>query len=192
MEINGNYYLNTLARGDSDALDWAVAPVPVPEDRFSRRGRFTGLSQFVTWSGGWRYALPEGVNNPQAAWQALRFLTSLEGHLANALGEFTLLKADGKAFVPRLTGNIRADRAIASEYLPLLPKHLANAQWFFIEQLAVARYRPISPLASQLLGAVGNASRDAAQKGMPPRNALENRQREIQSQLDTLFGQGLR
>src|SRR5258708_15026658 len=64
MKIDGNWVLNNIARFGSD-IDFAVAPAPVPQERLDEMEcrkpltpRFKGQPKFVTWAGGYSYAVP--------------------------------------------------------------------------------------------------------------------------------------
>jgi len=66
MRPMGEWYLWNLTNLE-DVVDFDVAFIPTP----------TG-DQFTAWIGGWAYAMPAGVDNPEASARVLAFLTSRE------------------------------------------------------------------------------------------------------------------
>src|SRR5690606_10790471 len=118
MRVNGNWRLNTKAAdARAEYLDWGLGWVPVPDDRYAQHGRFADQPQFLTWSAGWRWVIPEATKNPDDAWKVLKILASYDGHTANARGEYLVKEAQNQMYVPRLTAHIASDRELATEYL---------------------------------------------------------------------------
>lgn len=190
MKIDGNWYLNSLAGALERDFDWFVAPAPVPAERLAGTGRFAGQPKFITWSGGWSWAIPVGVPNPDAAWEVIKFLTTTPGHLANAEGTFEDRQAKKQVYVPGMTGYRDADRQLAEKYLKLLPGKFYKAQMVFIDLLNVTRFRPITPLASELWEAQMKAAQEAAQHKAPPQAVLEDWHRRLQGKLDQYYSKG--
>jgi multiple sugar transport system substrate-binding protein len=188
MRVNGNWRLNTKAADPrAESVDWAVSWVPVPDDRYNQVGRFKGMSQFSTWSAGWRWTIPAASKNHDDAWQVLKFLSSVDGHLANARGEFLKKKADGQMYVPRITANINADRRLANEYFQTLPARYLEAQWFFIGMLEVTAHRPNHPLQGELVSTLSSIQNTSTRDGVHPMEALQNAQRKLQASIDEYF-----
>jgi len=188
MRINGNWRLNTKAADPrSENLDWGLGWMPVPADRYNQTGRFAGMSQFTTWSAGWRWAISSSAADPGASWKVLKFLASVDGHVANARGEYLQKLAEGQKYVPRLTANIQADRTLAEEYLQGLPQRYFDAQWFFADMLEVTQHRPNHPLQQELVRTLTNVQNEVLRSGIAPANALENAQRSLQGAIDQYF-----
>ncbi|HEX6972342.1 MAG TPA: extracellular solute-binding protein, partial [Limnochordia bacterium] len=191
MKVDGNWYLNNLAQAIDQDFDWFVAPVPVPADRLAQKGRFAGQPPFITWSGGWSWAIPVGVRNPELAFEAVAFLTRLEGHLANAEGTFADRQSKNQPYIPGMTGHREADRALLERYMHYLPDKFARAQELFIDLLAVTRFRPITPLAPELWKAQAEAAVQAVRHEAPPATVLEDWDRRLQAQLDAYYEHGI-
>jgi ABC-type glycerol-3-phosphate transport system substrate-binding protein len=84
MKVDGDWIINSLSRYGPQ-LDLGVAPPPVPDDRYHRRGKFANeKDQFVTWVGGFSYAIPAGARNPEGGWRFIKFITSTEGRQLGA------------------------------------------------------------------------------------------------------------
>jgi multiple sugar transport system substrate-binding protein len=188
MRVNGNWRLNTKAAdARSESLDWAVSWVPVPDERYNQVGRFQGMDQFSTWSAGWRWTIPTASKNHEDAWQVLKFLSSVDGHVANAKGEYLAKKAQGQMYVPRITANINADRRLAGEYFQTLPSRYLDAQWFFIGMLDVTVHRPNHPLQGDLVSQLTAIQNESTVNGGHPMEAIQNAQRKLQAAIDEYF-----
>lgn len=137
-------------------------------ERLLGQGRFAGEPKFITWSGGWSWAIPTGVPNADAAWEVVKFLTTTPGHLAAAAGTFDERSKNRQPYVPGMTGYIEADRMLAERYLRTLPEKYYKAQIFFADLLNVTRFRPITPLASELWEAQAKAAEEAVQHKASP------------------------
>lgn len=190
MRVDGNWYLGSLASAIDQDFDWSVTPVPVPADRMAQKGRFAGQPPFITWSGGWSWAIPVGVQDPELAFDAVAFLTTQQGHLANAEGSFADRQSKKQPFVPGMTGHRAADQALLEKYVRLLPDKFARAQQLFINLLAVTRFRPITPLAPELWKAQADSAMEAVQHKAPPAAVLEDWNRRLQAQLDAYYQRG--
>ena len=69
MKIDGDWIPYGIARW-VPRLDFGVASAPVPDDRFFKRGRFADEEDtFITWIGGFSYAIPTGAKHVEAAWK---------------------------------------------------------------------------------------------------------------------------
>src|SRR5207249_1802117 len=78
MKIDGSWVTNNIARFGPD-LDFGVVPAPVPADRLNHQGRFrTEKDTFITWSGGFSYAIPRGTVHPEQGWEFIKWMTSPE------------------------------------------------------------------------------------------------------------------
>ncbi|RYG43063.1 extracellular solute-binding protein, partial [bacterium] len=79
MKIDGDWVLAGLARF-APKLDFGAAPAPVPDDRYNHVGRFKNEKDtFITWVGGYSYAIPKGAHNIEDAWTYIKWAESLEG-----------------------------------------------------------------------------------------------------------------
>lgn len=187
LMINGNWVLNNIARYRPD-IDFAVAPAPVPKKRYLQEGEFKGKPQFITWSGGWAWAIPRGVKNVDAAWKVIKFMTGVEGHLAIAKGDYEYNKSLGNPYVPGMTSLKPADKALAEKYLPLLQREsLRKAYHVFSDLMKVSRYRPVTPVASELWTEHVRVVDLAIFHKMTPKEAADFCNANVQKALDTFW-----
>jgi len=182
--------LATLIGGVED-FEWGVSPAPVPSERYMGKGRFAGKARFITWSGGWSWAIPKGVKNPNASWEVVKFLATTPGHLAQAKAEVAQAAAEGRPYKPPLTGHIASDQIIYEDYIKNLPGKLAEGYRVFIDLLPNTRYRPITPLASELWKAQAEAPVEAATHKAPPRSVLSQWNRWLQEKINNYYERGV-
>jgi multiple sugar transport system substrate-binding protein len=70
----------TLAEGENPVeFQWGVAPLPHAED-----------SEATSWSGGFTMSIPTGSDNPEAAWEVLKCLTSPAGQASWARDTYAI------------------------------------------------------------------------------------------------------
>jgi multiple sugar transport system substrate-binding protein len=72
MNITGNWFIKTIDQYAPD-LDYDVTYIPTPPDR---------TDQPSTWAGGWSVVIPEGAQNPQGAWDFMKWWAGEEGQRA--------------------------------------------------------------------------------------------------------------
>ncbi|MDR3692744.1 MAG: extracellular solute-binding protein [Fimbriimonas sp.] len=187
MKIDGDWSLAGLARYGL-ALDFAVAPPPTPDDRYARTGRFAGVQdRFVTWTGGWCYAMPRGCPHRELAWQFMKFATSLEGRL---IGNRALAMADrakGRVYIPRIQGLKAANEVLYRLYRPADPR-FAEAIKVHIGLMNVSRVRPPTKVGQLLWDAHVRATEETLLGKASALAALTVEQQTVQRELDLLNG----
>lgn len=187
MKIDGDWIINNLARYAPN-LDFATAPAPSPDDRVAGKGRFQGeKDKFITWSGGFSYAIPRGARNPELAWKFIKFATSLEGRRIEHLGQRDAERRAGRTYVPRLAASKSGNDLILKEFMPADPR-MAGALRQHIEMIPFAKFRPVT-FAGQVLWDAHVKAIENACLGENPSTALANSQKDVQRELDAVFDQ---
>ncbi len=183
MVINGDWVLSGYFRYKPN-LNFAVYPAPVPDDRFYQRGAFADeKDKFITWAGGFSYAIPRGAKHEEAAWKFIKWMTSLEGRLLDMTAQQKFEQARGRRYIPRIQGHKETNkRAIAlfaggtSNYDKAIQGH--------ISMMDFARIRPAT-FAAQVLWDSHVRAADRAVRGLDtPEDALQEGQNAVQRVLD--------
>ncbi|HZH99053.1 MAG TPA: extracellular solute-binding protein, partial [Fimbriimonadaceae bacterium] len=188
MKIDGDWVINSLSRF-GPTLDIGVAPAPVPDDRYYRRGRFAQeKDQFVTWCGGHSFAIPTGARNPEGGWRFIKFVTSTEGRLIAAEAQRKWEQRRGREFIPAQSGSVEANEALFTKFKPA-SKKWANALRQHIDLMPHARIRPVTFVGQVLWNEHVRALENAAMGKMPPMEALQAGQVVVQQELDAVLGQ---
>ncbi len=185
MVINGSWMVPNIARYAPD-LDFGVAFAPVPAERLRHEGRFKNETDFVTWTGGFSLAIPQGAKNPEAAWRFIKFLLSEEGYRIQNQAQAAYNKKIGRPFVFGLTANARVNAMLLREFPPQNPR-LFDAQKGFIDALSVAKYRPVTFVGQKLWDAHVRAFERACGGALGPKDALSEQQALVQKELDKSF-----
>jgi ABC-type sugar transport system permease subunit len=167
-------------------MDFGVAPAPVPRERFEGKGRFAGQPKFVTWTGGFSYAIPVGAKHPDEAWRFIKFMSSVEAALIAAKAQKAFNEAKGRPFVFGLTANKRVNAALLEQYPPM-NERLVNAQKAFIDMLPYAKYRPVTFVGQTLWDAHARAFERAVAHAQTPEVALKEQEALVQKELDKAF-----
>jgi ABC-type sugar transport system permease subunit/ABC-type glycerol-3-phosphate transport system substrate-binding protein len=185
MKVDGDWILSSMARYAPD-LEFAVGPPPVPDDRFAKRGRFAGEEDtFVTWIGGFSYAIPVGAKNVEGAWRFIKFATSTEGRLIEnrAQREWEILR--GREFMVRIQGNKEANEALLREFKPEI-RTFADALAMHVMLAPYGRIRPPTIVGQKLWDEHVKALESACRGEKPPREALLAGQASVQRELDAI------
>lgn len=185
MVINGNWELGNIARYAPD-LDFGVAPAPVPDERFRGEGKFAGKDRFVTWTGGFSLAIPQGARNPEAAWRFIKFMSSADAWLISAKAQKAYNEGKGRPFVFGLSANKHINALLLKE-VPPANQRLYEAQKAFIDMLPVARYRPVTFVGQPLWDAHVRAFERATQHAQTAEAALQEQQALVQKELDKAY-----
>jgi multiple sugar transport system permease protein len=185
MKIDGDWSLPGLARY-GPGLDFGVAPAPVPDERYAAKGRFAGTpDRFITWIGGFSYALPRGCPHPELAWSFIKFATSLEGRLIENRAQASADRAKGRIYLPRIQGLKKANEELYRIYRPADPKFAEGLQTH-IGLMDHARVRPPTIVGQLLWDEHVKATEQALLGKATPMEALTAGQANVQRELDTL------
>ncbi len=174
MKIDGNWYLNDIARFAPE-LDFGVAPAPVPEGR-----------PFITWSGGFSFAIPVGAKHPEEAWTFIKWMNSLEGWIIYNQAERDYNKARGTPFVPLLTANKKIDKIIFKMFAPK-EKKLRKALKVFLDLMPYSKFRPVTPVGQRLWDEHVRAFELAVYHKLTPKQALDIGTKKVQEELDKIL-----
>ena len=186
MKIDGDWILNDLSRYGPQ-LQIGVAPPPIPDDRYYHRGRFANEKEtYITWVGGYCYAIPKGARNVQDGWEYIKFATSTEGRLIQDRAQRDWEKLRGRAFIPRQEGSMEANEAIFREFRPADPKFAAALRQH-IDLMSHGRIRPVTFVGQTLWDNHVKAMETACYHKATPHEALLSAQEVVQRDLDAYF-----
>ncbi len=180
MKIDGDWTLNGLAIYGPN-LDFGVAAPPVPDERYQAGGK----DRFITWIGGFSYALPRGCPNPELAWEFVKFASSLEGRLIENRARAASDRAKGRMYLPRMQGLRPANDELFRLYKPADPK-FADALQTHLDLMDHARVRPPTVVGQLLWDEHVRATEQAVLGRLTPMAALQAGQVTVQRELDSL------
>lgn len=185
MVINGSWVLDGFARYAPD-MDFGVVPAPVPEERLRGEGVFANQDKYITWIGGYAFAIPKGAKNQEQAWRFIRYMTGPEGALINAKAQKAYNRKLGRPYVFPLSANRRVNEALLAAYPPENPR-LNDAQKLFVDLLPAAKFRPVTFIGQTLWDAHVRAFDRAVAHAQTPKAALEEQQKLVQKELDKSY-----
>ncbi len=186
MKIDGDWILPGFLRF-APGMDFGAAAPPVPDDRFNKTGRFANeKDQFVTWAGGFSWAIPKGARNLEGGWQLIKWLQSTEARVLEFEAQAEWEKRRGREFVPRILANEEANER-AFDLLKPADINVAAALRKHIDLAAVARIRPVTFVGQVLWNEHVRAVDQAGLKVLSPKRALEDGQARVQKELDADF-----
>ncbi len=186
MKIDGDWIINGIARYGPQ-LDFGVAPPPVPDDRFNQKGAFAHEKEkFVTWTGGFAYAIPTGARNVEGAWEFIKYASSTEGRLLSCRAQREAERQRGRLYVSRLAGQIETNQRIIIEFAPSDPR-IAAALKQHVALLPNGRIRPATFAGQPLWDEHARAIEIACLGTMPVKDALLAGQAAVQRELDDHF-----
>ncbi|MDE2125984.1 MAG: extracellular solute-binding protein [Armatimonadetes bacterium] len=189
MKVDDSGVAESIARYGPD-LDFGVAPAPVPAARLALTGRFKhDTDRFVTWSGGYSFAIPRGARHLRLAWQFIQWMCSPQAALVDARAQQAYNRSKQRAFVPGMSANRLATAAVFAKYMPANPRFRAAMEGF-LKLLPHARFRPVTFVGQRLwdeqVRAFDNATHHRT-TGMTPRAALTRSAAVVQRELDAAW-----
>lgn len=186
MKVDGDWILADLARY-GPSMDLGVAPPPVPDDRYNHVGRFKDEKEtYITWFGGFSYAIPKGARNVQDGWEFIKFSTSTEGRLIEARAQRDWERIRGRIYIPRQAGSREGNEALARELRPADPKFAAAVD-MHKAMAAHGRLRPATFVGQTLWSEHTRAMEAALYHKAKPLDALKVSQTAVQRELDAFF-----
>lgn len=186
MKVDGDWILPGFLKF-VPGMDFAVAEPPVPDDRYYRRGRFAHeRDQFITWAGGFSWAIPSGTRNKEGAWQLVKWLQSTEARVLENVAQAEWEKRRGREFVPRIIANMPANEE-SFRLLAPKDKNVAAALRLHIDISKFARIRPATFVGQVLWNEHVRAVDQAGIKARTPKQALLDGQERVQKDLDAEF-----
>lgn len=186
MKIDGDWILDGLSRYAPN-LNFGVAPPPVPDDRFYKRGKFAHEKEtYVTWVGGFCYAIPKGARNVQDGWEFLKWATSTEGRMVEMRGQAAFSKSRGRQYIPRQLGSREANEAAFKTFKPRDPNSAA-ALSLHVAMAEHSRIRPATFVGQVLWNEHAKAIETACYHKMSPQATLDQAQATVQRELDAFY-----
>lgn len=186
MKIDGDWILSGLARYGPQ-IDLGASPPPVPDDRFHQRGAFANEpNKWVTWFGGFSYAIPRGARNPEAAWRFIKFMSSTEGRLIDFDAQREWDRRQGRTLIPRVSASEEYNEAVLKRF-NYADKKFADALGMHIEMGPFGKGRPPTVVAQTLWNEHVKAMEAALYKNKTPAQALAAGQSAVQRDLDAYF-----
>lgn len=186
MKIDGDWILNDLSRY-APQIDVGTAPPPVPDDRFYHRGRFKDEKDtFISWGGGFSYAIPTGARNTEDGWTFIKWATSTEARLLNAAAQRKWEQRRGRAFIQTQQGSREANEKMFAAFKPADAK-FAAALKTHVDLMPTSRIRPSTFVGQLLWDEHVRALENAAYKKMSPKDALLAGQAIVQRELDAFY-----
>jgi len=187
MQVAGDGFMNSIARFNPD-LDFAVVPVPVPEERLRHGGRFAHDSTWVTWSGGFSLAIPRGAKHVREAWEFIQWFNSPEASLIGAQAQAAYARGKGRLYVPPLFANVHANRLVFDAYKSTLPPKYLRAKQVSTQLLPQTRFRPVTFVGQKLWDEQVRAVDRALRHTQTPEQSLAAGGRAVQNELDSVYG----
>jgi len=218
MKIDCDGAANNIARFNPD-LNFGVAPAPVPDERYAQtasnvdfgpdnvalgvpraqwdkvkntgvaKGQFSGQERYITWSGGFSWAIPVGAKRVELAWKFIRWMNSPESGLIAAAAQKQYNLGKGRPFVPTMHANQRYNSAVFEQFAPKVPK-FRNSVRFALSMMPYSRYRPVTfvgqPLWDEHVRAWDMATHHA-QTHVNAKQAMVAGTKVVQRELDRVF-----
>jgi ABC-type glycerol-3-phosphate transport system substrate-binding protein len=141
----------------------------------------------VSFSGGNAWCIPKDANDPEAAWTFVNFMNQLDTWRAGAAGVKEFQQAEGRPYVPSLTGSVSADQMQIDEYYEPIAEQFDAAVSLWPELLQQSFPIPVSktPVSSQLLDIMQQEGVEPALLGdESAESALANANEAAQEALD--------
>jgi multiple sugar transport system permease protein len=178
MKIDGNWVLGQIA-DFAPNLNYGVAPAPVPKG-----------NEYITWSGGFSWTIPVGVEDADASWEFIEWMTSEEAYLLEAEVQSRYNQSRGKTYVPSMTARRDVNQQLFETYVegnPDLPPSLSGYFKLFMDLMEVSKYRPVCAVGQLLWDEHVRAWERATRHEMSPEAALELGAETVQAQLDQVY-----
>jgi len=190
MMVNGNWMLGAIATYKPD-LNFGVAPAPVPQARLDLAARQKSVPPYITWCGGFSWAIPKGAKQPEVAWEFVKWMSSTECALLMNDAEYRYSRSRGHLYVPNLAANQRINEEVFRRYAPE-GERLRDGFRTCMDLMAVSRFRPVTPVGQLLWDEHARATDLVRYHGKAPaedvaRDATLAGARKVQDQLDLLY-----
>ncbi len=182
MKIDGNWVLAGIARY-APGLDFGTAPAPVPSERLRGEGRFRGQPTYITWSGGFSFAIPKGARHAKEAWEFIKWMNSIEGNTVMHQAQAAYNATQGRTYVPTMSANVKVNEAIFKAFAPQ-NQQLRQSLRMFLDLMPVSKFRPVTFVGQKLWDEHARAFEQAINHKMSPDEALESGQKAVQKELD--------
>ena len=148
MKIDVDGAMVNVARYNPD-LDFGVAPAPVPRDRLLHKGRFKNVPTFLTWSGGFSYAIPTGARHKELSWEYIKWMTSVEANIIQAKAQKAYNEANDRPYVPYMHANMKVNEALFKQFAPA-QKKFRDGLRTGIDMMKFSKFRPVTFVGQKL------------------------------------------
>ena len=175
MKIDGNWVLNAIATYAPD-LNFGVAAAPVPEGK-----------PYITWSGGFSWAIPVGARHPQEAWKFIEWMSQPDTCASIDEVDRRYNLSRGQPFVPNLNANKHVTQAAMRRYVEQnedLTQNLREGFRTFVDLLPDARFRPVTPVGQKLWDEHARAFELATHHVYEPEEALRRGRQAVEEELE--------
>jgi len=108
-----------------------------------------GEPRYITWSGGFSWAIPVGATKVDLAWRFIKWMNSPEAGLVGAAAQRKYNLGKGRPYVPAMHANQRVNDAVFEAFAPKDPK-FRNPLKFALSMMPYSRYRPVTFVGQQL------------------------------------------
>jgi multiple sugar transport system permease protein len=182
IEIVENSALDYIAKYRPD-MRLYVGPPPSPKGK-----------PVVSWSGGFCWAIPKGAAATKEAWELTKYLASPEGWQRYIYFQEKQNKAKAaevgskEAYtIPRLSCSRKVNAMQLAYADTHLPKTIADAVRAHVTLLDNCRFRPVTPVGSQLWDEQARATNNVLYDNQDPKAALTYGQNVVQNELNILL-----
>jgi ABC-type sugar transport system permease subunit/ABC-type glycerol-3-phosphate transport system substrate-binding protein len=186
MMIQGDGFIGNIARYHPE-IEFGVAPPPVPAERLHQEGKFKGEKTWITWSGGFSWAIPRGSAHYKEAWEFVRWMNCPEADLIAAKAQAAYARSKGRLFVPGLLANQKSTRAVFDAYAPTLPAKFIESKKLAMDLLPNTMFRPVTFVGQRLWDEHVRAVDQAVRHTKSPEAALAYGQTQVQIELDKVY-----
>jgi multiple sugar transport system permease protein len=189
MKIDGSWVVQSIARFGPD-IDFGLVPAPVPSERLKHTGRFaTEKDDYITWAGGFSYAIPVNCKHAAEAWEFIKWMTSPEAGVIDSTAAKAYNESKQRPYVPVLWANRKTNALIYAQFAPKSPK-FRDALERFIAMMDHARFRPVTFVGQRLwdehVRAFDNATYHTTTH-MTSQQAMDESTHVVQRELDLVF-----
>lgn len=178
MTVYENWMLGILARVAPD-LNFQVFPIQAKGTP----------GQYVSFAGGPAWCIPNGANDPEAAWEFIRFMDSTETWRTGANGVKAYMAQNSRPYIPSVTAIREVDQMQIDEAYEPLGGQFDAAIQLWPQILEQSFIRPISksPAGNQLNDIMLQDGVLPALRGeRSPEDALKNADEEAQAAIESL------
>ncbi|NIA15123.1 MAG: extracellular solute-binding protein [Nitrospiraceae bacterium] len=183
MRIHTNLFVPQIMQFSPD-LRFGVTDSPLPAE-LRRQGK-----KGMGWSGGFAFAIPATARNKEAAWELIRWLSSMDACKILARAQANIVRASGQEFFPEPSADVRKVAWLKEHYLdnnPNLPTRVVEAYDQCIDLLSESRFRPVTPVGQVLWDEQARATDAAIMHLKTPYEALNYGKRQVDHALDKVL-----
>jgi multiple sugar transport system permease protein len=186
MMVNGNWILNNIATYKPN-MNFGVAPAPVPAWRLEAARKDPAVKPYITWSGGFSWAIPQHARHPELGWEFIRWMSSMEAARIMNDAEYRYNRSRGRVYVPSMSPNRRINEIIFKEFGPK-ENRLRDALAFCMSMMPASKFRPVTPVGQLLWDEHVRATERTRYHQMPAADAARAGALAVQKQLDLIYG----